>query len=146
LIKVIWPELICIQDQAVVLVACVLGVPDGVVVFGDVHFGVVEIPLAVARVGNTVIVRSHDPQTSNAGRTYSSKVSRSPQLTCGDDPSCSNITSSRNQSPFPGSCCRTTTMNSQSLSWPESYSFHHCQQMKHGYGGILSRVGSICYN
>jgi hypothetical protein len=52
LVEVIWPELINIQDQAVVLVARVLVVPDGVVVLGDVDLGVVEVPLAVGRIGD----------------------------------------------------------------------------------------------
>jgi hypothetical protein len=52
--KVVWPELVSVQDRAVVLVARVLGGPDRMVVLGHVDLGVIEIPLAVAGIRNTV--------------------------------------------------------------------------------------------
>lgn len=53
MVKVIGSELVGVKNQAVILVTSVLGVPHGVVVLGHVDLGVVEVPLAVARVGNT---------------------------------------------------------------------------------------------
>ena len=53
MVKVIGSELVGVKNQAVILVTSVLGVPHGMVVLGHVDLGVVEVPLAVARVGNT---------------------------------------------------------------------------------------------
>ena len=53
MVKVIGSELVGVKNQAVILVTSVLGVPHGVVVLGHVDLGVVEVPLAVGRIGDT---------------------------------------------------------------------------------------------
>jgi hypothetical protein len=128
LVEVVRPELVDVQHRAVVLVARVLRAPHRVVVLGHVHLGVVQVALPVTGIRNTTHHQHHHPAPRE--ESYSSKVSRSPHETCGVDPSCSKIASSRNHAPLVGSCCRTTTTNSQSLSWPESY--HRLISTAHG--------------
>ena len=53
MIEVIRPELVCVEDQAVILVIRILIIPHSMVILGHIDLGVVEVPLAVARVRNT---------------------------------------------------------------------------------------------